>query len=389
MMMCDKEEIKENAVGILLVHLNEEEAGADDRLSKVLSYALDGFVYDTVSTTEEFESYVNCYRVWEEKRKSMDQPENGLLRDKGQGRIIFAIPTGASGINLEFYRLIRFLRENSGFLDGFVGGVLTDSKNDLYSKSVAKDLVFAANLAGCAFVGRPLVEGTRTLSNYSIIAGNLGTDLMGAYLESAKGLVKEVLETNFAKKECPKLLVLHASSHKTSNTYAIWNRVKEKLSGIEIKEIGLRNGTLSDCSGCPYKMCLHFGERGSCFYGGVMVEDVYPAVRAADAVLMLCPNYNDALSANLTAFINRLTSLFRTTRFYDKSLFAIVVSGYSGSDIVAGQLIAALNMNKTFYLPGHFAMMETANDAGAAMKLSGIEERMDVFANQIEKVLKQ
>lgn len=389
MMMCDKEEIKEDAVGILLVHLNEEEAGADDRLSKVLSYALDGFVYDTVSTTEEFESYVNCYRVWEEKRKSMDQPENGLLRDKGQGRIIFAIPTGASGINLEFYRLIRFLRENSGFLDGFVGGVLTDSKNDLYSKSVAKDLVFAANLAGCAFVGRPLVEGTRTLSNYSIIAGNLGTDLMGAYLESAKGLVKEVLETNFAKKECPKLLVLHASSHKTSNTYAIWNRVKEKLSGIEIKEIGLRNGTLSDCSGCPYKMCLHFGERGSCFYGGVMVEDVYPAVRAADAVLMLCPNYNDALSANLTAFINRLTSLFRTTRFYDKALFAIVVSGYSGSDIVAGQLIAALNMNKTFYLPGHFAMMETANDAGAAMKLSGIEERMDVFANQIEKVLKQ
>ena len=389
MMMCDKEEIKEDAVGILLVHLNEEDAGADDRLSKVLSYALDGFVYDTVSTTEEFESYVNCYRVWEEKRKSMDQPENGLLRDKGQGRIIFAIPTGASGINLEFYRLIRFLRENSGFLDGFVGGVLTDSKNDLYSKSVAKDLVFAANLAGCAFVGRPLVEGTRTLSNYSIIAGNLGTDLMGAYLESAKGLVREVLETNFAKKECPKLLVLHASSHKTSNTYAIWNRVKEKLSGIEIKEIGLRNGTLSDCSGCPYKMCLHFGERGSCFYGGVMVEDVYPAVRAADAVLMLCPNYNDALSANLTAFINRLTSLFRTTRFYDKSLFAIVVSGYSGSDIVAGQLIAALNMNKTFYLPGHFAMMETANDAGAAMKLSGIEERMDVFANQIEKVLKQ
>lgn len=56
---------------------------------------------------------------------------------------------------------------------------------------------------------------------------------------------------------------------------------------------------------------------------------------------MLCPNYNDALSANLTAFINRLTSLFRTTRFYDKALFAVVVSGYSGSDIVAEQLIAA------------------------------------------------
>lgn len=38
-------------------------------------------------------------------------------------------------------------------------------------------------------------------------------------------------------------------------------------------------------------MCLHFGEQGSCFYGGVMVEDVYPAVREADAIVMLCPNY--------------------------------------------------------------------------------------------------
>ena len=134
-------------------------------------------------------------------------------------------------------------------------------------------------------------------------------------------------------------------------------------------------------------MCLHFGEQGSCFYGGVMVEDVYPAVREADAIVMLCPNYNDALSANLTAFINRLTSLFRTTRFYDKALFAVVVSGYSGSDIVAEQLIAALNMNKTFYQPGQFAMMETANNAGAAMQLPGIEERMNAFAERIRETL--
>ena len=55
---------------------------------------------------------------------------------------------------------------------------------------------------------------------------------------------------------------------------------------------------------------------------------------------MLCPNYNDALSANLTAFVNRLTALFRQTRFYDKALFAIVVSGYSGGDILARQLIS-------------------------------------------------
>ena len=103
---------------------------------------------------------------------------------------------------------------------------------------------------------------------------------------------------------------------------------------------------------------------------------------------MLCPNYNDALSANLTAFINRLTALFRIIRFYDKALFAVVVSGYSGSDIVAEQLIAALNMNKTFYLPPRFALMETANAPGAAMKLPGIHERLRAFAAHMRRTLK-
>lgn len=118
-----------------------------------------------------------------------------------------------------------------------------------------------------------------------------------------------------------------------------------------------------------------------------MVENVYPAVRETDGILLLAPNYNDALSANLTAFINRLTALFRTTRFYDKKLFGIVVSGYSGSDLIAEQMIAALNMNKTFYLPGHFAMMETANHAGEAMKLPGIDRRMKQFAEVIRRNL--
>ena len=118
-----------------------------------------------------------------------------------------------------------------------------------------------------------------------------------------------------------------------------------------------------------------------------MQEEVYPAVRWADALVMLCPNYNDALSANLTAFINRLTALFRQTRFYHKALFAIVVSGYSGGDIVARQLIAALNMNKSFHLPGRFALVETANDPGQALALPGIQDRLDAFARRIRSAL--
>lgn len=310
-------------------------------------------------------------------------PENGAKR------LLFAVALGETGINQEYYKVLHFLRSHSGLLKGWTGGIITDGGGDLYTKSVARELVFTANLSGCTFVGRPLVEGTGTLSNFAIVARNMDTDLYTAYKRSAGILVREIMDFKRPLSERPNLLVLHASSHKTSNTFAVWDAVRKKLSGFDITEIGLRNGTLSDCSGCPYKMCLHFGEQGSCFYGGVIAEDVYPAVKKADAIVMLCPNYNDALSANMTAFINRLTALFRTVRFYDKALFGIVVSGYSGSDIVAEQLIAALNMNKTFYLPGNFVMMVTANDAGTAMKQPGIEDRVTAFAANIEKTLKK
>lgn len=111
-----------------------------------------------------------------------------------------------------------------------------------------------------------------------------------------------------------------------------------------------------------------------------MVEEVFPAVRACDALVMLCANYNDALSANLTAFINRLAAMYRQNRFYDKRLFGLIVSGYSGGDLVARQLISALNMNKSFYLPPRFCMLETANDRGSLVKLPGVARRAAAFA---------
>ena len=171
---------------------------------------------------------------------------------------------------------------------------------------------------------------------------------------------------------------------------ALWSALHQRLGdNWDVTEIGLRNGTLSDCAGCPYTMCLHFGERGGCFYGGVMQEEVYPAVRSADALLLLCPNYNDALSANLTACINRLTALFRQTRFYHKAVFALVVSGYSGCDTVVRQVISAMNMNKSFYLPPRFALMATANDPGEAMAAPDINQRLDQFAETMRRALVQ
>jgi multimeric flavodoxin WrbA len=346
-------------MSITLIHPAPDSGWAGQRLNGILKQALAGREVRTVRTAEEL---------------------SGL---EGR-RLLLALPLGDTGVNLEYTRMLSRLRREPKLLEGCTGGLIVDGAGELYTKSAAAEAVLAMNRAGCALVGRPLVEGTGSLANFAVQAKNLGAGLMGAYRHAAAELAGQVESFGFPKKERPEVLVLHASSHHTSNTMDLWSKVRERVEGrCDLREIGLRNGTLSDCSGCPYTMCLHFGEQGGCFYGGVMQDEVYPAVRAADALVLLCPNYNDALSANLTACINRLTALFRQTRFYDKAVFAVVVSGYSGGDTVARQVISAMNMNKSFYLPSRFALIETANDPGQALALPGIGERLEGFAQNI------
>ena len=113
------------------------------------------------------------------------------------------------------------------------------------------------------------------------------------------------------------------------------------------------------------------------------MEEVYPALEECNGLVLLCPNYNDALGANLTAFINRLTALFRKKPFADKCLFSLIVSGYSGGDILEQQLIGSLNMNKSFILPGNFAMSETANQPGSILEILDIHKKTSDFAAHI------
>ena len=303
------------------------------------------------------------------------------------GRILFAVSLDEAGQNEGLYRLLGQLRRSKELLTGSTAGILVDG-GDLYTKAAARELALAVNQSDCTLVGRPLVEATSDLRNFTVQAKNAGCGLEDAYRLAAADLIRRIQDFTPPVLRRPKVTVLHASSHRTSNTMALWNHIRPQLEDCcDFTEIGLRNGTLEDCAGCPYTMCLHFGEKGECFYGGVMVREVYPAVRDADAVVLLCPNYNDALSANLTAAINRLTALYRTTPFTDKALYSIVVSGYSGSDIVASQTISAMCMNKGFYLPAGGCQMETANTAGEALALPGIQNRLDAFAARMRAQL--
>lgn len=298
-------------------------------------------------------------------------------------RLLFAVALDETGCNASYYRMLSALRAQSGLLDGCVGAAVVTGSGELFTKDVARDLVLWADLSGCAFLGRPLVEATGSLKNFRVQAQLQGVDERSAYRAALRDLIGR-LEGWTPLPPVRRIAALHASVRSTSNTLALWGLVKRCLpADVEVTEIGLRNGAVADCNGCSYTACLHFGEKGGCFYGGPIVEEVFPAVRACDALVMLCANYNDALCANLTAFVNRLTALFRRRRFYDKRLFGCVVSGYSGGDLLARQLISGLNMNKSFFLPPRFCMMETANEPGSLLRLEGVEDRCREFAARL------
>ena len=297
-------------------------------------------------------------------------------------RVLFAAALDDDGMSEGVFSLLRQLRRDPDLLCGRTAGLVITGQGELYTKSTARTLALTANMAGCALLGRPLVEATGSLRNFQTQAQIFGTDADTAFTMALQDLVDRLTAWT-GPPPLRRLAVVHASVRKTSNTLALWELVKRHLPGVEIQEYCLLNGAVADCAGCAYTTCLHFGQQGGCFYGGVMVDEVFPAIRRCDGLLMLCANYNDALAANLTACVNRLTSLFRQTRFYDKRLYGLVVSGYSGGDLVAQQLISALNMNKSFYLPPHFALMETANDAGSLLQQEGIEERAAAFARRM------
>lgn len=341
---------------------------ANSRLEEVLAHALNGVSYELAQTLEELE---------------------GLQTAAIPPYVLWAVNLGDTGINIELYRILDWVRSNPDCLKNTVGGILIDGSSELYTKSVGRSVVFTANRAGEAFPGRCLVEGPAELHNYVIQARNKSTDRLGAYKLAAEKLLRDMRRYHsiHERKESPKLLVLHASDHKTSNTLELWERVKSRLDGCDFREINLREGEVMDCRGCSFEICRYFSEVGQCFYGGTITELVYPGVLECDAIIMLCPNYNDSISANLTAFVNRMTALFVSNRFYEKSLFGIVVSGYSGSEIIAEQLISGMNMNKTFSLPPDFALIETANEPGDTEAIAGLEERLDDFARRIKNTL--
>ncbi|MBS5334228.1 MAG: flavodoxin family protein [Firmicutes bacterium] len=353
-----------------------------DRLSKLLDI--------TLSKSLESKNNIEVVRI-SSAEEFYKATSSGSLKGCP---LFFAVSLDKGGFNRNAYETLSFLNSSleRQYLSGCFGAVAVDGQGEMFTKDIGRRLVFAANLSGCAFPGKPLVEATGSLANFKVLAKLQNTTLEKTYEKSLTMLIEKLLsfagflsssgDTSMSEK--PKILAIHAGNKTTSNSYLLWKMVSEDLgSHAEIEEISIRNGELTDCRGCKYEDCLHFGEKGRCFYGGVMTDKVYPAIINCDILMLICPNYNDSVTANIMAFINRLTSVFRAHDFSRKKIFSIIVSGYSGGDIVAQQIIGAINMNKNFVLPSSFAMIETANKPKEILNITDIKEKAAKFAANI------
>lgn len=316
---------------------------------------------------------------------TLDDLDTATLTNK---RLLFALSVDASGVEPDYFRLLRYCRTHPGALRGSVGAMLVDGEGELYTKDLARTLGFAINMAGCRLPGKALVEATKSLKNFEVLSGLHGVDRFTAYRNATAALVERLLCYKPQGFQRPKLLMLHASNPERSNTLSIGRTIAEQLSDMmDITELMLTRGAIYDCNGCGHTACVHFAEQESCFYGGLLPDSVFPAIADCDALLLLCPNYNDAASAHFAALINRLNALILRGGPMEKDVFAIVVSGYSGGDIVAEQILGGFCLNKGFSLPPRFAMLETANDPGEALSAPGAGARIEAFCGSIREGL--
>lgn len=305
-------------------------------------------------------------------------------------KIIVCADIDPAGFCIPLYEIITELQSRGwDSLKGSSAILLIHSSSELFTKSTAAFIIFLLNRMGCRFPGHPVVEATVSLSNFSTWRNVTEAPLEDICIELCAKLGERFAAYSPKLIKKPRILALHSSLKGTSNTLALWNMVKNHLEGCEIRELHVENGKIIDCKGCSFKTCTYYSLNDSCFFGGVMVDEILPAIEKSDAVIWLCPNYNDAISANLAAVINRMTALYRKTPFYKKTLFSIIVSGNSGSDSVARQLIGALCINKGFNLPPYFSLMATANDPGVISQVPDIEALAREFADNMQKEIKK
>lgn len=305
-------------------------------------------------------------------------------------RVLLLCSLNEVGRDFEMDQLIRVLKQEMPRKDrreSFYLGFAIRSGSEFYTKSYGRWLALSFSLLGANVIGKPLVEFLPNFINYRTWQKTLTGSLSDIAKQQLVALCQRLMSAEHIRLFRPKCLVLHASKENVSNTLALWREVSKVIGqeapDMAIKEIYLARGSITDCIGCDYDTCVTAARRLDCVVGGQYVEEVMPALDWADLIVWLCPNYNDSLSADLMAVINRMSGYYRTRQLNSKRIYSIIVSGNSGSDAVAQQLIGALTLNKGFGLPPYFCMSEIASEPNSILKNEGITERIQAFSRRL------
>lgn len=309
-------------------------------------------------------------------------------------RILYYVALDDLGENISFHRYLAKLYSDystTGICEvsGAVVGLTVSSPNENFTKTFIKKVLYILNNLGVSMPGHPAVEVLPGYVNFTVRSQAEGISKPLAFENQVEALIKRLITFTNLKKTSFNILALHAGHQKISTTLKLWREVRECLSRscdalpVTIEEIHVDEGQITDCYGCSFETCLYYGLEKRCYYGGAIVENLYPAVEKADLIIWICPNYNDSVSAKLMALINRMTALYRQVSFHNKYIGAIIVSGNSGGDAVAGQLIGALSVNKGFRMWPRFSLEVLANHPDMLEGQEDLSKRIENYVNDM------
>lgn len=305
------------------------------------------------------------------------------LHDK---KILFAITLDGDGMNDELDRLRRKMTANKTLFKGCTAAIAVDGEGDLFTKSIAREVVFRANRCGCEFLPKPLIEATGNLYNFELRASLLNDDLMSAYRHHLRDLINRLTEDEPMVLHKPAKLLTICSTNRmaTANSVSFGKMVLNNLDEVLSHElINIGKDQIYDCHACTWNACT---DRG-CPKPDLLRDEVFAKIEASDAVLLLAPNLNDSIGADLAALVNRLTHMANLGRIHGQYIYAVIVSGYSGGDLLARQILNGLCLNKGFRLPPYFAAFETANRPLSILEDEQVRYRAEVYAQHIRKTL--
>lgn len=305
-------------------------------------------------------------------------------------RVLLLCSLNEIGRDFDMDQLVRVLKLEMPRQDrraSFYLGFAISSDTEFYTKSYARWLALSFSLLGANVIGKPLVEFLPGYVNYKTWKKTLDLSLSEIAQRQVLSLCQRLIEAEHLRLYKPKCLVIHACKEGTSNTLLLWREIAKQVKlespQMAIKEIYMERGSITDCIGCDYETCVSAAKSLDCIVGGQYVDEIMPALDWADIIVWLCPNYNDSISADLMAVINRMSGYYRTRQLSSKRYYGIIVSGNSGSDTVAQQLIGALTLNKGFGLPPYFCMTEIASEPCSILRNEGINQRIQAFSRRL------